>query len=139
MARPCRGSVGKELRVARLVQADEPERGRVDGLAHRDEAVVLQDDGLAVTQGFGNPLAFLSVQHDPPKVIVDRMTPPEADGVLGHHVQLAAKDREGLAVDGVSVAGRVHIGPSFMDFRMDGKCRGIDGLIPDHHVAVLID
>jgi len=73
---------------------------------YRDEAVVLQDDGLAIPETLCDFLAFFAVQHHSAKVLVDGVVFVEAQAVLGDHVELAAEDREGFAVDAVH-CGRV--------------------------------
>lgn len=125
--------------MASLVEAEEPKGGGVDGPPDGQEAVVLQDDGLAVAQGGGDALAFLAVEHHAAKVAVDGVRLVEAQRVLRHHVQLAAEDGEGLAVDAVRVARRVDVRPRLVDLRVDGERGRVDGFVADHDVAVLVD
>ena len=51
--------------------------------ADRDEAVVLQDRGLVLADRFGDPLAFVELDHDAAEVVVDRVVVVERADVLG--------------------------------------------------------
>ena len=64
---------GQDLHLARPLHRDEPPRGLVHGLAHGQQAVVLQDGRLVRPQRVGNALALVQLHHHPAKVIVQRM------------------------------------------------------------------
>jgi hypothetical protein len=129
--------------------------------------VVLQDDSLAISQTLRDPPSLLAIQHDPAEILVHGVVFVEAQAVLGDHVELAAEDREGFAVDAVvgwvvsrrdpsrsscgavsgwlsmdspmSVASGVHIRPRLVDFRVDGESRCVDGLFADDDFSVFVD
>lgn len=132
------GGVSQQLGMAGLVEADEPEGGGVDGLGDGEQAVVLQDDGLAVAEGLRDALPFLAVQHDAAEVVVDRVRLPEPQRVLRHHVQLPPEHAERLPVHRVRVARRVHVRSCLVDLRVDRKCRRVDRLVSDHHFPFFV-
>jgi hypothetical protein len=120
--------------------------------------VVLQDNSFAISQTLRDPSPLLAIQHHSAEVLVDGVVFVEAQAVLGDHVELAAEDREGFAVDAVvgrdislcgrsscstyspmSVARSVYIWSRFVDFRVDGESRGVDGLFADHHFSIFVD
>jgi hypothetical protein len=101
--------------------------------------MILQNHGLPIPQRFRDPLPLLPIQYDSSKVIIDSMAAPESQRVLRHHVQLPTKDGEGLAVDGVGVAGGVDVGAGLVDLRVDGEGGGVDGLVALDDLAVFVD
>lgn len=115
MAAPGACRIDQQLRVARLVQADEPKGGLIDALPDSQQAMVLQDAGLSGAKGLGNTLPLLAVQDDAAEVVVHGMRLVKAEGILRDHVQLAAEDREGFAIDGVCMACRVDVRAGFVD------------------------
>lgn len=58
------GGIGHQLRVTAFLQADEPEDGGFNGLADRQEAVVLEKGGLLVSQSVGDLFAFFCGEDD---------------------------------------------------------------------------
>lgn len=60
--------------------------------------MVLQNGCLAVSETFGNFLAFFAVQHNATKVWIYSVALVEAQTVLGDHVELAAKNAPRFAV-----------------------------------------
>ena len=134
----CTGRIREQLSVARLVEANEPKRRGVDRLRDGQQAVILQDDRLAVPERLGDAFALLAVQHHAAEVVIDGVRLPEPQCVLRHHVQLAPKHAERLPVHRVCVACRVHVGPCFVDLRVYRERRRVDGLVSDHHFAVFI-
>ena len=104
-----------------LIQAQKPESRRIDRLPDRQQAVVLQDDGLAIAQVRRDALPFLAVEDDAAELRIHRVALVEAERVLRHHVKLAAEDGEGFAVDAVRVAGGVDVWAGFVDFAVDGE------------------
>lgn len=115
LSTPLLGSIHEQLRVTRLIQTQEPERRRIDRLAYRQQAVVLKDNRFPVAEVGGDALPFLAVEHHAPELRVDGVRFVEAERVLRHHVELAAEDAEGFAVDGVRVARGVDIRAGFVD------------------------
>lgn len=75
-------------------------------MTHRQQAMILQDDSLAITQVRGDALALLAIEHDAAELRVHGMALVEAQRVLRDHVQLASKDGESLTVHAVRVAWR---------------------------------
>lgn len=53
-----RRRISQQLRVAALLEADEPEHRLLDGGAHCEQAVILQEGGLARAQRGGDVVAF---------------------------------------------------------------------------------
>lgn len=87
------GRISQQLRMAAFLQTGEPEDARVDGLAHGEETVVLQEDGLLWTESLGDVFAFLFGEDDAFEAVVDGVVVVEGAGVLG-----------GLLGEGQSVA-----------------------------------
>lgn len=57
---------------------------------------------------------------------------------LRDHLELAAEDREGLAVNAMRVARGIGVGPRAVDGRVDGEGGRVDRLIAFHHQPVLV-
>lgn len=125
--------------MTRLVQTDEPKRRLVHAPAHRQQAMIAQDDSLAVAEGVGNARAFLLAEDDATKVVVDAVAAPEAHGVLRDHVKRLAEDGPGLAIDAVRVAGGVHVRARGVDGRVDGEGGPVDRLLALHHLPRVVD
>lgn len=58
--------------------------------------MILQNNGLLVSESLGNPFAFLSSQNNASKVLIDSMVFVEAAGILVDGLQLASQRRERL-------------------------------------------
>ena len=56
-------------------------------MTHGQEAVVPQDGGLVITQGVGDPLALLDVDHHSGVVVEDAVILEEGADVLGDRVE----------------------------------------------------
>lgn len=163
----------------RLIKREEPEGSGIDRLAdlywcqqfrkgnemddgerkatYRDQAVILQDGRLAVTETLGDLLALFAIQHDAAEIWVHGMALVEAQTILRDHVELAAEDGECFAVDAwwgrsvdfhhgllcldipVSVTRSVYIRSGLVDLGMDGEGCGVDGLVADDDFAVFVD
>ena len=76
-----RRSISQELRLDTSVESAEQECSAVDGLRHREEAVVLQDDGFGVAERLGDmfALGFL-LERDSTEALVDAVVFVESDG-----------------------------------------------------------
>ena len=107
--------IHQQLGMARVLQTHEPECSFIHALAHRQETMILQNAGFPLSQGLRDADPLLPVQNNAAEAVVHGMWFVEAQSVLRDHVQLAAECREGLAVHGVRVAGRVDVGAGFMD------------------------
>ncbi|KJR90047.1 uncharacterized protein SPSK_06589 [Sporothrix schenckii 1099-18] len=126
--------------MACLVEGQEPESGLVDAVANGQQAVVLQDDGFVVrAQDSRDSSSFLPIEDNATKLVVHGMALVETEGILRNHVQWPPKGTKCLAVDGVRVAGGMHVRPRLVDFRVDGKRGGIDGLAALDDDAVFVD
>lgn len=125
--------------MTRLIQTNEPKCGLIHATAYSEQAMVLQNARLALAKRFPNPNAFFRVQHDALEVAVHRMRLVEAQRVLRHHIQLAAKYREGFPIDGMRVAGGVYVWPRLVNLGVDGEGSRVDGLVADNDFAFLID
>lgn len=101
--------------------------------------MVLQNYRLAVTQRFSNSLSFFSVQDHASEVVINRVTLPESQRVLSHHIQFTAKDTEGLSINAVCVASCINVWTSFVDLRVDGECGCVDRFFTFHDLAIFID
>lgn len=99
----------------------------------------LENHCFPSTQGLGNPLALFPVQNNTAEIVIYGVTFVESCRVLGHDVQLFAKDTPGLTVSAMGMTGRVSIRPSLMDFGVDGKSSSIDGLIPNGDFPIFVD
>lgn len=77
--------------------------------------MVLQNNRLPGPQMLGNPPPLFTIKHHTAKLRVHGVVVVEAQTVLRHHVQLAAKDGPRFAVDAVRVACGVHVGACFVD------------------------
>jgi hypothetical protein len=60
-----------ELRVAALLHAHEPEHRCFNRLADSQNAVVLQQSRLVVSNGFGDVLAFFRREHDAVEAVIN--------------------------------------------------------------------
>ena len=119
--------------------------------------MVLQDSSLPVTETLSDLPPLFAVQDHASKVGIYSMTFVESQAVLGHHVELPAKDRECFAVNTglrqssyhmykgcrfslpVSMARSMYIRPCLVNLRMDSKSRGINRLVADHDLAIFVD
>lgn len=100
--------------------------------------MILQNDGLAGTQMLCYPPPFFSIYDYSTKLWIDCVVTPEPEAVLGDHVKLATKDRKGLAIHAVGVAGCVDIWTGLVDCRVNSKGCGIDRLVTLDNEAFFI-
>lgn len=63
--------ISQQLRVAALLEADEPEHRLFDGATHREQAVILEEGGLAGAQRGGNVFAFFGGEDDAVELFVE--------------------------------------------------------------------
>lgn len=136
-------ALGEQLDLTAALHAGEEEGGLVDGVADGQQTVVTQDGALAAgAEGGGDAVALFGAEHNTTVGIVDGLgVAVELAGILRDHVEAAAKDGPGLAVDAVGVADGVDIGSGLVDGRMDEKAglvRGSCAVTPDNG-AVEID
>lgn len=128
----------QKLSMTSLVQGQEEEGSGVNGLAHSEQSMILQNYGFATSKVLCYPLAFLAVYHNASELRVDGMVFVESKTILGYHVKLPAKHREGFAIDAVCVTSCVHVGPCFVDCRVNSECGRVDWLISFYNKTLLI-
>ena len=120
------GGLGEELGLARVLEAEEQERGLVDGVANGERAVVLQDAGLVGrAQRLGDEFTLCAGQHDAAVRVVHRVGVVELAGILCQHLQWFAEHAPCLAVDGVCVADGDNVGPRLVHLAVDEEACGI--------------
>ena len=90
---PARASsrFGHELRVAALLQRDEPEDSFLDGLPDCQQAVILQESGLLVAETCSDVFALFFGKHDAVEAVIDDVVVVEGAGVLRDCVDFAAE------------------------------------------------
>jgi hypothetical protein len=67
------------------------------------------------------------------------MVAVEGAGVLRQGIEGAAQRRPRLAVDGVGVGGRHHVGAGGVDLRVDGEGGGVDRPVAHDDLAAVVD
>lgn len=87
--------------MAALLERVEPEDGRLDRLAAREQAVVLQQRGLVAPQRGGDVLALLLGEHGAVELPVDGDVVVEGARVLREHGDVAAEGAPCLSVEAV--------------------------------------
>lgn len=138
-ARARSSRIRQQLRVTGPIHTHEPEGGLIDTAPHRQETMILQYHGLAPAQGTRYARPLVRVDNHTAKMAIDTVTFVEAERVLGDHVQLPPKHTERLAMDRVCVAGSVDIGSGPVNSTVDGERGSVDGLVPLHDPAFLVD
>ncbi len=93
-------------------------------MADGEQAVVAQDDGLAVAELVRDPLALLEVEHDAGVLVEQRVVVVERARVLGDRIEQSAERGPRLAVYRMGVGGADHVGPRGVHLRVDGE-RGL--------------
>lgn len=92
VAAACCRRIRQQLHLAQILERQKPPRRIVGRLAHRQEAMVLQNNGLVGrAQRLGNANAFLTVEDDAAKVLVDGMLLIETQRVLCNYLELTTK------------------------------------------------
>ena len=81
------GGLGQQLRLAGPVHGHERARGRVHRRAHGEQAVVLEDGGLAFAQRGRDALALVELHHHAAVAVEDHVVVVEGAGVLGQRPQ----------------------------------------------------
>lgn len=130
--------IGQQLSLTRPLEANKPEGRFIDSLAHGEDAVVLQDHGLAVPEGGSDPSPLFLVYHDAPEVTVHAVRLVEPARVLRQHLKLAPESREGLPVHAVRVAGGGYVGAHLVDLGMDRERGAVDGFVTFYDSPVLV-
>ena len=93
-------------------------------MADREQAVVAQDDGLAVAELVRDALAFLEIEHHAGVLVEQGVVVVERAGVLGDRVEQPGERGPRLAVHRMGMRGADHVRAGGMDLRMDGE-RGL--------------
>ncbi len=132
------GRFGEELRLAGALHRDEPPRGGIDGLADRQQTVVLEDDRLGIGQRMGDALAFLEVEHDTAEVVVERVIAVERARVLRERIQLSGQRRPGLAVKRMGVRGADNVGAGGVHLRVNAERGAVHIVLALDDLAVVV-
>lgn len=90
-----------QLHLARTVHGNEPPCRLVDGLAHREKAVILQDGRLVRTERFRDLLSLVEIDRDPAVIVVKSVIVVEGANVLRDRIELAAERGKGAAISRV--------------------------------------
>ena len=107
-------------------------------LADGEQAVVAQDDRLALAEGVGDALALLDVEDDAGVVVEERVVLVERARVLRDGVEQAPERRPGLAVDRVGVGGGDDVGPGGVHLGVDGEGGRVDRVVALDHLALVV-
>src|SRR5581483_4236998 len=128
------------MRLARAFHRDEPVRRLVDrGRADGEQTVVRQDAGLVATERMRDALALFGVEHHARVVVEDRVVAVEHARVLRQRVERPPERGPRLAVHGVRVRGRHHIGPGGVDRAVDHERSGVDRPVALDHLTLVVD
>jgi hypothetical protein len=130
--------IHQQLRLARLIQTQEPERRFVHRLADRQDAVILQNRCFSITQCIRYPLTFFGCKHHAAEIFIHTMGLVKANAVLCNHVQFPAKRTKCLAMHAMRMTRRIYIWPSLVDSAVNRKRRSIDRFIALDYLALLI-
>ena len=131
--------IREQLRMASLVETDEPEGSLINRASNCQQTVVLQDCCFAVTKSLRYTSPLFSIEYNALEVSIDSMALVETKRVLGQHFQLAAKTRERLAMYTVCVTCSVDVRASLMNLGMDGKGCLVDRLLAFYYDAIFVD
>jgi hypothetical protein len=101
--------------------------------------MVLENRSFSISQGCGDPSPFLTVKDNASELAVHGVAFVEAQRVLCDHFEFAPKTGEGLPGYAVSVTGGVDVRSGFVDLRMDGEGREVNGLVAFDYASVLVD
>lgn len=101
--------------------------------------MVLQNDRLTIAEVLRDPAPLFTVKDNTAELRVDGVASPEACAILCHDVELPSEDGKGFAINGVSMTGCVDIRAGFMDFGVNGKSCGVNRLISNDYLTLLID
>ena len=86
-----RGSFCHQLNLTATLHGDVPPSSCFDRVAHRQEAMVLQNHTLVLTQGIGNANPLFKLKDNAVKIVIDHMVVVKSTGVEGNNVQRFAK------------------------------------------------
>jgi hypothetical protein len=133
------GCADEQLGLAGALHRREPVHGLLHAVAHREEPVVAEDDGLRLAERVGQALALLDVEDDAGEVVEQRVVLEEDAAVLGERGELLAERRERLAVDRVAVRRGDDVGPGRVDLRVDRERSLVDRGVALDHLAAVVD
>ncbi len=109
------------------------------GLAHRQQAVVAQDQVIVAAQVAHQARLFFGVQRQPLVVVIAQRSQRD-EGKLRQGQQAVFLRRHGHAVDGVRVQHAHRVLAGRMDTAVDGEAGRVDVVFRIHHlVAVQVD
>jgi hypothetical protein len=120
------GSIGHELCATALFKADEPKDGGLDGATDGEEAVVLEDDGLAAAERLDDGLALVALEHDAVEVVVHGQVVVEGAAVLRRDVDGLPERAKGPPMDRVRVRRAQHVRPRRVDRVVDRVRRRVE-------------
>ena len=129
----------KQLALAAAFHGDEPERRRINALAHAEQAVILVDGCFAVIKVPGEALAGFLFQHHLAAVFADQgVVVEEHAGILRDRIEVPAQAGKGPAVWGMGVGRGIHFRSTLMDRGMQHEGRPVDRTVADHHLAGMV-
>lgn len=104
--------LGQQLHLTALFHRREPEDGGFDSTTDRQQAMVLEQTGLAITQSAGNVVALALVEDDAIELLVDGDALVKGTAVLRQHFNGLAEGAKRSAIQRVRVGGSGKSGSS---------------------------
>ena len=98
--------------------------------------MALQDRRFALADRFGDALAFVELDRDAAKVVVDGMIIVEGADILGDRRKRTPERGERPTVSRMGMCGGVRIGPRGMDTRMNYEGGRVDRIVALDDVAL---
>ncbi len=102
-----------------------------------EQAVVAQDDGLAVAEFVRDALAFLDIEDDSGVLVEQGMVLVEGARILGDRIEQPAERRPRLAVHRMGVRGADHVRAGGVHLRVDGERGRVQRPVPLDDRAVV--
>ena len=127
------------LSVATAIHGDEPPSGFVDGLADREEAVILQDSRFAIAESGGNAIGFVDLRYETSIGAEQGMVFIESTSVLGDGIEEAAERGPRFPIHRMSMGRANHVGTSRVHAGVDGEGRAIDQMVARDDVTAFVN
>ena len=124
--------------LATAIHRDEPPGGFFNALAHREQAVILENGRFALAEGLGDALAFGCFVDDAGKIGENGMVFVKRAGVLRDGIEQASQRRPGFSVHRMGVRSGNHIGTGAMHAGMNGEGCSIHRVFSFDDFAVMI-